>query len=98
MDALQPLGRVVAAGEKLTVRFLARSPQSTPIAAMIQQIQAPHGGGFYKQLQLSPEWKSYEASGVAAQGFEAGAGGVKFFFSLAPGEIEIADVQVVSSP
>ena len=68
------------------------NPQ-TPLSDVLELMQ--RDGYVLLQNALTPQWAAYEVTGSDAAGFAHGDAGLQFFFFLAPGQIELADVQVI---
>jgi hypothetical protein len=94
IGASQIIPSAIAATDTVKLRFMARSPQSVTIGAVLHTVQSPHRNKMYKNFILTPEWKTYEAIDTKPEAFVAGEAMIEFFMSFSPGQIEITNVEI----
>lgn len=78
------------AGDKVTVRFAARSAENIPICVVLQRNAPPFPPGDRKWVKLTPEWENYEVT-LAADNYGPGEALLSYMFGEKKGTIEIAD-------
>jgi len=91
----QPIKHEILAESEIVVRFRARSPESLKIGVMIDTIAEPHRNKFYENVMLSPDWQDYELFGKKPEAFAQDESKLDFFLSFEPGQVEIANIEVM---
>lgn len=90
----QPINSEIAADDKITLHFLARSPQSLKIGAMVHTLKEPHRNKFYKAFELTTDWQPYEMTGAKPEAYASGEAGLEFFLAYGAGQVEIAKIEI----
>lgn len=97
-----PIDAPISAGQRVTVAFYARTLKAeTPdgkgvIGVRVQQNVAPFAGFADARISIGPEWKLYEATGLAERDMPAGQAVVGFQLAGAKQTVEIGQTIVVS--
>lgn len=96
-----PIDAPISAGQRVTVAFYARTLKAETadgqgvIAVRVQQNVAPYAGFADTKLSIGPQWKLYEATGLAERDIPAGQAVVGFQLAGAKQTIEIGQTIVV---
>ena len=96
-----PILAPISAGQRVTVAFYARMLKAETadgngvIAVRVQQNVAPYAGFADTKLSIGPQWKLYEATGLAERDIPAGQAVVGFQLAGAKQTIEIGQTIVV---
>jgi hypothetical protein len=84
--------------DPLTLKFWARSPQSVPLVARLQETKEPWGGVLQGQWDLSPLWQEYQVRGVVAKDYNDGGVAVVFQLASKAGTIELGGISLSNRP
>ena len=96
-----PIEAAISAGQRVTVAFYARTLKAETadgqgvIAVRVQQNVAPYAGFADATLSIGPQWKLYEATGLAERDIPAGQAVVGFQLAGAKQTVEIGQTIVV---
>jgi hypothetical protein len=95
-----PLSAAISKGEKIVMAFYARALESQALTkegivkVRFQQGSAPWGGFGDKSFNVGPEWKLYEAPGVATVDLAKGNGNAVLQLAGAKQKLEIGQIIV----
>ncbi len=92
----QPIDATFAAGDAMTLKMWARSPQSIRIAPYIEANDA-YTKFVGEPVDLTPAWKLYSFEGKANKALKAGESSLVMHFGYAAGDVEIAGVELTSA-
>ena len=84
----------VEKGRKVTIKAWLRSKSSSKMAIVFEQNHEPYAKVISKELTLTPDWKPYEAEGIADQGYAIGAAQLTIYLGYDAGSVDMANVQV----
>lgn len=93
----QQLPFVFNAGEKVVLTGKARSPQSLPFYAYLEETDVPNVKQTTVKMPLTPQWQYFEARGVLTRYFAPNEMRVGFQLASGNGSIEITDVKLSRS-
>ncbi len=95
VQTLQDLASAVRKDDRLELSFLARSPGSARVGALVQQAGQPWTKSLFQELRLSPDWRRYAFTAKALAEYPAGAAQAGFFLAYDSGVVELAEVRLV---
>lgn len=87
----------LSAGEKVALRFAARSEAKAPTCIVLQRNAPPFPPCDKQWIKLTPEWKNYEVV-LTSDNYGPGEALLAFMFGETRGIIEIADPILTRSP
>ncbi len=90
----QPVNAFLDAGDRLALRFWARSPESLKVSAYVETPQQPYTKSPGETFTLTPEWKEYELQGKAVQDFSGGEARLGFHLGFGAGTIELTGIRL----
>ena len=88
----QPFGAALRAGEPITLKFWARSPQSLKMVVNLED-SVKYQKFFTREIALTPDWKEYEMTGQSNANYGAGGAQLDVFVGGQIGQIEVANVR-----
>lgn len=89
-----PLEKAFRKGQHLRLTFWARSPQSSPVAAVVEQASAPYTKLNFKKYELSPEWRQFTEEWDQPDDTPPSWAEVDFQAAYQPGVIEVTGVEI----
>lgn len=87
-------GVSLAPGDKVRLRFRARSSSRSTLVLLLQRDVAPYPHSWKKYVRLEPEWKAYEYVLPAGTAYADGEGLLAFFMGMNVGKIDLADIRL----
>lgn len=89
-----PLSTTFKKGQRLRLTYFARSPESCPITAVVEQAQKPYEKLAYREAQLTPEWVQYNEEWEQNQDTPSDWAHIDFQVGKKPGKVEITGVVI----
>ncbi|MCX7819671.1 MAG: endo-1,4-beta-xylanase [Kiritimatiellae bacterium] len=90
----QPLRAAWAAGERIGLSFVARSPTSNRVRVAVEQAGPPWANVAEIVTEWSPEWRPYGVTQTTDRAWAAGELWVRIQAGFGTGEMEIADLRI----
>jgi len=79
-------------GSPVKIHAWIRSANSSKVALIFEQNSQPFTKIALKEVDLTPQWKEYQAEGIAAQEYTAGSTQLTVYLGYNAGSIDIANV------
>lgn len=89
-----PLNAAFQKGWHLRLSFWARSKNSCPVAAVVEQATEPYTKVIFRKIDIGPQWKQYTQEWVQSDTTPSGWAHVDFQTGYKAGEVEITGVRI----
>jgi hypothetical protein len=90
--------RSFTAGQRLTLRFWARSSERRPMSVAFEQTASPFAKDLDWRIGVSPEWQPFSTSFVVGRDYGSLGSRLSFQVGEAAGGVEFTGVEIVAPP
>ncbi len=91
-----PATQAIRSGEVVSIRAKMRSAVRSKVSFNYEMTAAPNSKFLSQMVRVSSDWREYKFAAVAPSSFAAGEARLAIFLGYGPGEVEIAELEVMN--